>query len=224
MILLHSLAAADSIMSITPVLASLKIFLADRVGLSSLALERMFLTLVVLVVDLGFSARGVVLFDMLAMVCHSALVHFFQRLHGQFDVCNKRVTPCPREVFTHNNSHQLKLLTVRGHGVRRHHPAPLSQMVSNRKFIEVVLVLGVQPECHQGQTFTSLLAHDQETEVLEGGSKVVRCTGEIEHDGAKAVLAKTDHLVVLANHLRGAFGEVEGERGLVSAKVVDVED
>lgn len=38
------------------------------------------------------------------------------------------------------------------------------------------------------------------------------------------MLAKTDHLVVLANNLGGAFGEIESERGLVGAKVVDVED
>ena len=97
-------------------------------------------------------------------------------------------------------------------------------MVSNREFIEVVLVLGVEPKRHKRQTFTPLLAHDQETEVLEGGSKVIGCTGKIEHDGAITVLAKTNHLVVLANNLGGAFGEVEGERGLVGAKVVDVED
>ena len=37
------------------------------------------------------------------------------------------------------------------------------------------------------------------------------------------MLAKTNHLVVLANYLGGAFGKVEGERGLIGAKVVDVE-
>ena len=37
------------------------------------------------------------------------------------------------------------------------------------------------------------------------------------------MLAKTDHLIVLANDLGGAFGEIEGERSLVGAKVVDVE-
>ena len=110
------------------------------------------------------------------------------------------------------------------HGVRRHHPAPLSQVVSNRKFIEVVFVLGIQPKGHKRQPLTTFLAHDQEPEVLEGGSKVVRCTGKVEHDGAIAVLAKTNHLVVLTNNLGGAFGEVEGERGLVGTKVVDVED
>lgn len=164
------------------------------------------------------------LVDMLGMMCHSALIHSLKRLHRQLDVCNERVTSCPREVFTHNDSHELKLLAMRSHGVCRHHPAPFSQMMSNGEFIEVVLVLWVQPECHKRQTFTSLLAHDQKSELLEGGSKVVRCTGKIEHDGTIAVLAKTDHLVILANNLGGAFGEVEGERGLVGAKVVDVKD
>lgn len=50
-------------------------------GLSSFALERMLLTLVVLVVHVRFSARGMVLINMLGMVCHSALIHLLQRLH-----------------------------------------------------------------------------------------------------------------------------------------------
>ena len=37
------------------------------------------------------------------------------------------------------------------------------------------------------------------------------------------MLAETNHLIVLANDLGSAFGEVECERGLVSAKIVDVE-
>ena len=38
------------------------------------------------------------------------------------------------------------------------------------------------------------------------------------------MLPKTDHLVILTNDLRGAFGEVEGEGGLISTEVVNVED
>lgn len=97
-------------------------------------------------------------------------------------------------------------------------------MVGNGKFIEVVFVFGVQPKCHKRQSFTPFLAHDQETEVLEGGRKIIRCTGKVEHDGAIAVLAKTDHLVVLANDLGGTLGEVEGEGCLIGAEVVDVEN
>jgi len=38
------------------------------------------------------------------------------------------------------------------------------------------------------------------------------------------VFAKADELVVLADDLGGAFGEVEREGGLVGPEVVDVED
>jgi hypothetical protein len=38
------------------------------------------------------------------------------------------------------------------------------------------------------------------------------------------MLAEADQLVVLADDLGGAFGEVEREGGLVCAKIVDVED
>ena len=192
-------------------------------GLSCLTLERMLLPLVLLVGPLGFSGRGMMLLDMLAMLCHGAPIHFLQGIQCQFDVRDKRVASCPRKVFTNNNPHELKLLAVRGHGVCRHHPASLAQMMSNGKFIVVVIVLGVQPECYKGQTLTSPLAHDQETEVLKGGSKVIRCAGYVKHNRAVAVLAETNHLVVLANDLGGAFGKVEGERGLIGAKVIDVE-
>lgn len=38
------------------------------------------------------------------------------------------------------------------------------------------------------------------------------------------MLAKTDHLIVLTNDLRGAFGKVEGEGGLICTEVINVED
>ena len=38
------------------------------------------------------------------------------------------------------------------------------------------------------------------------------------------MLSKTDHLVILTDDLRGAFGEVEGEGGLICTEVVNVED
>ncbi len=38
------------------------------------------------------------------------------------------------------------------------------------------------------------------------------------------MLAKTDHLIVLTDDLRGAFGKVEGEGGLICTKIVNVED
>lgn len=38
------------------------------------------------------------------------------------------------------------------------------------------------------------------------------------------MFSQTDHLVVLTDYLGGAFGEVEGEGGLVCAEVIDIED
>ncbi len=38
------------------------------------------------------------------------------------------------------------------------------------------------------------------------------------------MFAETDHLVVLANDLRGALGEVQGEGSLIGAKVINVKD
>ena len=38
------------------------------------------------------------------------------------------------------------------------------------------------------------------------------------------MLAKTNHLVILTDDLRGAFGKIEGEGRLICAEVINVED
>lgn len=47
---------------------------------------------------------------------------------------------------------------------------------------------------------------------------------EVGHDAAVSPLSEADELVVLRDDLAGALAEVERERGLVGAEVVDVED
>ena len=50
-----------------------------------------------------------------------------------------------------------------------------------------------------------------------------KCNG-IQHDGTISTLPQPDHLIVLANNLRGTAGKVKGKGGLVGTKVVDIED
>lgn len=113
---------------------------------------------------------------------------------------------------------------MRGHGVGRDDPRAASQLVCDAKLIVVLALLGVKAEGDEGESIASFFGHDDEAELLEGVGKVVGCAGNVTHDGAVAVLAKADELVVLANDLRGAFGEIESERGLVGAEIVDIED
>ncbi len=94
----------------------------------------------------------------------------------------------------------------------------------NGVFIIVMVVFWVEAECYERQALASLLAHDQKSKLFKVGSEVVGGTGKIHHDRSIAVLTETDHLVVLANDLGSALGEIEGERGLVSTEIVDVED
>jgi hypothetical protein len=96
--------------------------------------------------------------------------------------------------------------------------------VSQCEFIVVFVSFGVQAESYEREAFSVAFGHDDEAELGEGLGEVVCCAGEVGHDGAVAVLAEADELVVLADDLGGAFGEVEGEGGLVCAQVVDVED
>lgn len=95
--------------------------------------------------------------------------------------------------------------------------------MSEREFI-VVLLAGLEAECYKWEAFAMLLGHDDEAELFEDVGEVVCGSGQIGHDGAVAVLAEADELVVLADDLGGTFGEVEGEGGLVGTEVVDVED
>jgi hypothetical protein len=83
---------------------------------------------------------------------------------------------------------------------------------------------GLEAECHEGQALAGALGHDDEAVALEDLGQVVGGAGEVAHDGLVALLAEADELVVLADDLGGALGEVEGEGGLLGAEVVDVED
>ena len=113
---------------------------------------------------------------------------------------------------------------MRCHSIRGHHPPSFSQLMRHGKLVVVMLVLGVQSKSNQRQAFPSAFAHDNEAELLERGSKVVSRTSEVVHDGAVPVLAKADHLVILADDLGGTFGEVEGEGSLIRTEIIDVED
>jgi hypothetical protein len=160
----------------------------------------------------------------LLVLLHHRLVHVAQRLHRKLDIVQQRIGARNAKVLAHHDAHQLQALAVRRHGVRRHHPAALAQLVRNGEFVKVVLVLGVEAEGHQRQAVAAALAHDQEAERLELVGDVVGRARQVEHDGAVAALAEADHLVVLPDDLRRALGEVEREAGLVRAEVVDVED
>lgn len=158
------------------------------------------------------------------MLLDPLFIHSVQRFARQLEVLDKRITPAPGEIFPHDHPHQLQFLAMWRHCIRRHHPAPLPQLMRNRKFIVLMPLLRIESKGHQRQSFAVSLGHDDEAELFQAGSEVVGGVGKIVHDGAVAALSKADHLVVLADDLGGAFGEVEREGGLVGAEIVDVED
>ena len=100
----------------------------------------------------------------------------------------------------------------------------MTELVGNGKFIVVLVVLLIEAEGYERKTFTITLGHNDETELLKVGGKVVSGLGEVVHDAAVAMLAKTNKLVVLANDLGGTLGKVKSEGSLIGAEVVDVED
>lgn len=68
--------------------------LADSVCLPSLALQRMFLVLILIVVMNALPTRCTMLLDMLHMLMDCLLVHVLQRVQGELDIGDECVTSC----------------------------------------------------------------------------------------------------------------------------------
>ena len=161
--------------------------------------------------------------DMLRVSFHSLCVHLVQRVQRKLDIRNKCITPRTRKILSHHNPHQLEFVAMRRHSVGGNHPASFTKMVGNGEFVIVMLVFRVQAECNKWQSGTTLLAHQQEPELLKVSRQIVGSTGEIEHYGAITMLSKSNHLIVLSNDLRRTFGEIQGKRSLIRTEVVDIE-
>lgn len=152
------------------------------------------------------------------------LIHLIQQPKTKLHITDQLLAPASAKVLPDNHTQHLHLLRMRRHRIRRHDPAALTQLVRNRKLIVPLLLGRIKTKRHERQTTALAITHDQESHIFDCGSEQVRNAGEVEHDSAVSVLAEADELVVLADDLGGALGEVEGERGLVGAEVVDVED
>jgi len=162
--------------------------------------------------------------NVLLILLDSILVHFIKNTHAELDIREELVTSTLREILTDNDSKHLEVVGVGGHGIGWYDPGSLTELMSDREFIVVLVGLGVDAEGNEGETVAIFLGHDDEAQLGERIGEVVCGSSEIGHDGAVTVLSKTDQLVVLADNLGSAFREVEGEGCLVGTEVVDVED
>nr|POF24088.1 37s ribosomal protein s9, mitochondrial [Quercus suber] len=205
-------------------LSSLFVSLTYTMRLAVLALERVLLVREV-VVDLVVlaGALAVRLADVLLQL-KLLVIHLAQLGHGQLEVRDEGVAARAGEVLAHDHAHHLEVLRVGRHGVGGHDPPALAELVRDGKLVELVLVVGVQAEGDERQAIPARLGHEQEAHLLHGRAEIVRRARQIQHDATVAFLAETDELVVLADDLTSATGEVERERGLIRAQVVDIED
>ena len=96
--------------------------------------------------------------------------------------------------------------------------------MGERELVVGAVFVGRHAEGHEREALARFLGHDDEAEGLEGVREVVGGAGEVAHDGAVAVLAEPDQLVVLPDDLACTLAEVEGEGGLVGAEVVDIKN
>jgi hypothetical protein len=92
------------------------------------------------------------------------------------------------------------------------------------KLIVLLPEILVKTRGHKRETLATLLAHNDEPEVLQICTEVIRRARQVEHDTPVAPLSEADKLVVLSNDLTSAAREVEREGRLVRTQVVDVED
>lgn len=177
---------------------------------------------------LALAVRRNVVPDKSLLSLDRILVDILQQSHAELDVVDEHVASALGKVLAHNHTQHLEPLGMRRHCVRGHDPAPGAQVVRQRKLVimTVFTALGgvLEAKGHEGQALAATLGHDDEAVVLEDVGEVVGGAGQVAHDGLVAPLAEADELVVLADDLGGALGEVEREGGLLGAEVVDVED
>ena len=193
-------------------------------GLAMFAAQRMLLVGEVLIHLLMFAGLGAVGLHVLLVSLQAGLVHLLELVDGQLKVGDEGVAARAGEILADDDAHELHVFGMRGHGVGGDDPAALTELMGDGELVEGMFVFRVQTECDEGQTGATGLGHEDEAHLLHGRGEVIGGAGQVQHDAAVALLAEADELVVLADDLAGATGEVEGEGGLISAEVVDVED
>ena len=189
-----------------------------------LPLQTVLLLLIVTMAMLRLMAVADMLLDVLLALLDLLLVHFIEEPQTQFDIREQLVAPTLAEILAHHYPQHLQVVGVRRHGVRRDDPSALAELMREGEFVEVFVRGFVKTECDEWEPIAGFPRHDDEPELFQGVGEVVGGARQVGHDAAVAVLAEADQLVVLADDLGGALGEVEGEGGLVCAEVVDIED
>lgn len=200
--------------------------------LARLALEGVLFVLVLVggVVVVLFAMRRDVLLDVFLGALERGLVRGGEDAEAEFDVANQVVGAAAGKVLAADDAQHLEAVGLGGHCVGGDDPAAGAEVGGEGKLVVGAVGNGVlfgavgEAKGDEGQAVAGRLGHDDEAEVPEAGGEVVGGADEVAHDGAVAVLAEADELVVLADDLGGALGEVEGEGGLLGAEVVDVED
>lgn len=157
------------------------------------------------------AVRRDVSFDVFLLGLDGILVGLLQESNAQLNVADEGIATSARKVLSHNNTQHLESVGVGSHGVSGDNPSSGAEVRGESKLVVVAVFVVREAESNERQTLTSLLGHDEESLLLEDAAEVVGGAGEVAHDGAVAVLAETDELVVLADDLRGTLGEVEGE-------------
>lgn len=158
-----------------------------------------------------------------AEVLHRLLVEGIQGFQGRNNVAHQNLTSRARKVLADDDTQHLEMLQLGGHGVGGHDPAALAETGRNVKL--VIMVGCVQAESNQGKTLALAGAQDREAaRRFETFREVIGGRSQVRHDLLKAGATETDQHIVLADDLAGALAKVEGERGLIAAKVVDVKD
>jgi hypothetical protein len=111
----------------------------------------MLLLLVVVVVVRGLVRVRDRLLDMIHVLVDMAGVLGMQGLDRLLDVQHQGVASAPAEILANNDAHQLERSRVRRHGVCRDDPAAFTELVGDRELVEMVAVLGIQPEGNERQ-------------------------------------------------------------------------
>lgn len=83
----------------------------------------------------------------------------------------------------------------------------------------IIVLLTLESECYQWQSFAMDFAQDLETSLFKTSGQVIWNADQVGHDSTETRLSKTNQNIVLANDTWSTLGEIESQRSLICSQV-----
>jgi len=77
------------------------------------------------------------------------LVHTIQDAKAELDITQQLITSALGEVLANHHSQHLQVLGLGSHGIGRHNPRALTELMSNGEFVVVLPLFLIKAESHK---------------------------------------------------------------------------